>query len=58
MSRTINENSIDGSELQMMAAVFTKVGTIDSTGSGTSRAANYSFSGFSYQHQLVPVKAN
>ena len=58
MSRTINNNSIDGSKLQMMAAVFSKVGTIDSTGSGTSRAANYSFSGFSYQHQLVPVKAN
>ena len=57
MSRTINENSIDGSELQMMAAVFTKVGTIDSTSSGASRTS-YSFSGFSYQHQLVPVIAN
>ena len=57
MSRTINNNSIDGSKLQMMAAVFSKVSTIDS-GSGDASRASYSFSGFSYQRKLVPVTAD
>lgn len=49
MLRQINASSLVGSKLQMMAAVFPKVATIDSMGS------NYSFAGFDVATRLIEI---